>query len=506
MRKLLLAAAFAAIAATATIAQTTDPAPLPPAASTQAVTPAAAQAAVPAPSSGSAPLADPAAAPTAAQPSPIVPGRYEGALDIGGGQTMPLVLRILEGGGGLVDLPVQNLYGYPLSGIAITGGHLAFILGMGDAGDGSSIRFDADAKDPSGQPLRLEGSWSQNGTGSSFSLAWAPPPDTGDIPLAVKVKGGALRGSLLLPRGEGPFPLVVLVGGAGATDRDGNNYNVPGRCDSMRSLAFALRDLGVATYRYDKRGAGESYVLGGGEADLVFGDYVDDAAAVIRSFRGDARFARLVVAGHTEGGLVAAAAVRRLSDEGLMATAAAAGTGGGVARGIDGLILLCASGRTAVETVEAGLADLPAELKAEAGEIMDSLKAGKPWPSPSDYFADFFRPSFQPYLISWFGFDIRKELASTSVPLLIVQGDYDFQVTLSEAFLLAQARPDAAAVVIPGMNHVLKEVPQELDENYRSFSDPSFPLGAGLPALVASFARGEALPEGLPRFDGGAVR
>lgn len=476
MRKFLLSAAIAVVAVTATFAQAADSA------------------------------ASSAAVPAAAQPSPIVPGRYEGAFDIGGGQTTPLILRILEGGGGLVDLPGQNLYGYPLSGIAVAGGHLAFVIGTGNAEGGSAIRFDADARDLSARPLRLEGSWSQNGMGSSFWLAWAPSPDTGDMALSVKVRGGALRGSLLLPAGEGPFPLVVFIGGAGTTDRDGNNYNVPGRCDGMRSLAFALRDLGVATYRYDKRGAGESYVLGGGKTDLVFGDYVDDAAAVIRALEGDARFSRLVVGGHTEGGLVAAAAVRRLAEGAGQAAVAQADSPASAGRGVDGLILLCASGRTAVETVETSLADLPAELKAEAGEIMDSLKAGKPWPAPSEYFADFFRPSFQPYLISWFGFDIRKELAATRVPLLIVQGDYDFQVTLSEAFLLAQARPDAAAVVVRGMNHVLKEVPQELDENYRSFSDPSFPLAAGLADLLASFARGEEIPEGLPRFDGGVVR
>jgi len=468
MRKFLLATAIAAIATVASFAQ--------------------------------------AATPAGGQQSSIAPGRYEGVLDIGGGQSTPITLRILEGGGGLVDLPGQNLYGFPLSGIAVTGNHLAFVLGAGSAEAGSSIRFDADVKDASVQPLRLEGSWTQNGMGSAFWLAWAPPPDAGELPLAVEVKGGRLRGSLLLPAGTGPFPLVVIVGGAGATDRDGNNYNVPGRCDCMRSLAFALRDLGVATYRYDKRGSGESYVLGGSESDLVFGDYVDDAAAVIRAMEGDARFSRIVVAGHTEGGLVAAAAVRRLAEGDGQTSVATAGSPSPAGRGVDGLILLCASGHTAVETVEASLADLPAELKTEAAAIMDSLKAGKPWPTPSEYFADFFRPSFQPYLISWFGFDIRKELATSSTPLLIVQGDYDFQVTLAEAFLLAQARPDAAAVVIPGMNHVLKEVPQELDENYRSFSDPSFPLATGLAGLVADFARGEGLPEGLPRFDGGVVR
>lgn len=485
MRKFLLAVAIAAFAATASFAQTSDPSVIQP-----PPLPAATEAAAP-------------EASAAAAPSPIAPGRYEGAFDIGGGQSAPIVLRILEGGGGLVDLPAQNLYGYPLSGIAVAGGHLAFIIGTGNAEDGSAIRFDADVRNASVRPLRLEGHWTQNGVGAAFWLVSSPPPDTGEIPLAVKVKGGSLRGSLLLPPGDGPFPLVVIIGGAGTTDRDGNNYNVPGRCDSVKSLAFALRDLGVATYRYDKRGAGESYVLGGSESELVFGDYVDDAVAVLGALGNDARFSRIVVAGHTEGGLVAAAAARRLAD----ATAqTAAGPAGAAGRKVDGLILLCVSGHTAVETVEAGLADLPPELKAEAGAIMASLEAGKPWPEPSDYFADFFRPSFQPYLISWFGFDIRKELSAADVPLLIVQGDYDFQVTLAEGFLLAQARPDAAAVVVPRMNHVLKEVPQELDENYRSFSDPAFPLAAGLAELVASFARGGEPPEGLPRFDGGVVR
>lgn len=503
MRKFIIAALVATFVAAGSMApaQSADTAAAQPSAPES--TPAAPAPAELTPAAGGNPAAEAA--------SSIVPGRYEGSLDMGGGQSAPIVLRILEGGGGLVDLPSQNLYGYPLSGLAVSGSRLAFVLGSGDAETGGAIRFDAEVVDAAALPLRLEGGWTRNGSGAAFRLAWAPLPDSGDIPMSVAVRGGSLRGSLLLPAGEGPFPLVVLVAGAGATDRDGNNYNVPGRNDCLRSLAFALRDLGVATYRYDKRGAGESYVLGGGEADLVFGDYVDDAEAVVKALRVDVRFSRLVVAGHTEGGLVAAAALRRLEAEahGNGAAPAGASLASGATQPVhpaDGLILLCASGRTAVETVEASLAELPGELKAEAGAIMDSLKAGKPWPEPTEYFADFFRPSFQPYLISWFSFDVRKELAAMAGPLLVVQGDYDFQVTLSEAFLLAQARPDAAAVDVPRMNHALKEVPQELDENFRSFSDPSFPLAQGLAELVAAFARGDDLPAGLPRFDGGVVR
>jgi hypothetical protein len=428
----------------------------------------------------------------------IPPGRYEGSLNLGGGKVTPIVLRILEDGGGLVDLPGQSLYGFPLSGLVTSGGRIAFTMGA-DAADGSggALRFDArvsDPSDPSG-PLRLEGTFSRANASGPFSLVWSPPPASDDQPFSVAVRGGRLRGSLLLPAGKGPFPLVVIVGGAGATDRDGNNYNVPGRNDGVKALAAALRGLGVATCRYDKRGAGESYALEKSEADLSFDDYVDDAAALISRLRRDARFSRLVVAGHTEGGLVAASAVRRLS------------AGDGTASvAVDGLALLCASGRTPVEIVEASLADAPAELKGEARSIMDSLRAGKPWADPSPYFADFFRPSFQPYLISWFRHDLKADISAWKGALLIVQGNADFQVTLAEAAILAQARPDAAAVVLPGMNHVLKEVPMELDENYRSFSDPSYPLARGLAELLAAFAKGDPLPLGLSRFDGGIAR
>jgi pimeloyl-ACP methyl ester carboxylesterase len=282
-----------------------------------------------------------------------------------------------------------------------------------------------------------------------------------------------------------------MVGGAGTTDRDGNNYSVPGKNDGIKALAYALRDLGVATYRYDKRGSGESYLLAGREEDQRFGDYVEDAMAAFRSLRGDKSFSRVLLLGHTEGGLVAAAAGHRLQAAGLA---------------VDGLALLCTTGKTAVETFQSGLSEVPEEYKAEAAAIMDSLKAGKAYPSPSAYFQEFFRPSFQPYLMSWFRFDIKAELKAWKGPILLVQGNQDFQVSLAEFTILAAARPDAAAFVLPSMNHVLKDVPTDLDENYASFSDPAYPLADRLGELVAAFAKGGALPLGLPRMDGGILR
>lgn len=180
MRKYILAFTFATLSAIACIAQSTAPG-------------TSADAAAP-----------------ASQASPIVPGRYEGAFETGGGRSTPIVLRILEGGGGLVDLPGQDLYGYPLAALAISGNHLAFLIGQGDGGSDGAIRFDAEVKDPASSPLFLEGSWSREGMGAGFRLAFVPAPATEDLALPVPVRGGVLKGSLLLPEGTGPFPLVVI--------------------------------------------------------------------------------------------------------------------------------------------------------------------------------------------------------------------------------------------------------------------------------------------------------
>ena len=270
--------------------------------------------------------------------------------------------------------------------------------------------------------------------------------DLAGVPFAVAARGGFLKGSLLIPQGAAPFPLVIIVAGAGPTDRNGNNYNVPGKCDSLKSLALALKDLGIASYRYDKRGAGESYILAGAEVDSRFDDYIDDAEAVFKAFESDARFSKILLIGHTEGALVAAAAAEKLASA--------------AAKAPDGLVLLCASGKTAVESVNEGLATSPDDKKAEAAAIMDALEAGKTYPDPSAYFGDFFRPSFQPYLASWFRYDIKKEIAAWKGGLLLVQGNRDFQVTMAEFASLAAARPEAPALVLESMNHALKDVPR----------------------------------------------
>ena len=54
-----------------------------------------------------------------------------------------------------------------------------------------------------------------------------------------------------------------------------------------------------------------------------------------------------------------------------------------------------------------------------------------------------YRPSVQPYMISWIKYDPSKEIAKLKVPVLIIQGTTDLQVTVEDAKLLAAAKPGA---------------------------------------------------------------
>ena len=130
--------------------------------------------------------------------------------------------------------------------------------------------------------------------------------------LEVATAWGRLAGTLLLPAGEGPFCAALLVAGSGPTDRDGNNPLLPAPIDNLKRLAQALAAHGVATLRYDKRGVGASACPGLSEEALRFEHLVDDATLLASSLALDERIGRVVLAGHSEGALIAALA----ADEG----------------------------------------------------------------------------------------------------------------------------------------------------------------------------------------------
>jgi alpha-beta hydrolase superfamily lysophospholipase len=292
----------------------------------------------------------------------------------------------------------------------------------------------------------------------------------GDQPLTLETATGSVHGSLRLPAGEGKAPVVLIVAGSGPTDRDGNSAMIPGHNDSLKMLAEALAQAGFASVRFDKRGIGASRTAMPDEAQLRFDTYVEDAAAWIAKLKADPRFTAVAVIGHSEGALIGMLAAERAGSSAYVSLAGVADA--------PGVIL-----RTQLA------AKLPPPLAADNERILASLEQGKPVADVPPALMAFYRPSIQPYMISWMKYAPAKHIAALGMPVLIVQGTTDIQVGVGQAQALKAARPDAQLVIIPGMNHVLKAVPADAANPVASYGDPSLPLHPQLAPAIIGFLK-----------------
>ena len=298
----------------------------------------------------------------------------------------------------------------------------------------------------------------------SATISAAEPQQVTVPGVDVTASGGAVKGTLILPKAAGKVPIVLLIAGSGPTDRNGNSRMLAGSNNSLKLLAEGLAENGIASLRYDKRGIGESAKIT--EADIRFDTYVEDAAAWCDQLRSDQRFSKIVIAGHSEGSLIGMIAAKRCK--------AAA------------FVSISGAGRPAADLLRTQLAGkLPPDLADQSTAILKSLEEGKTVENvPQQLFA-LYRPSVQPYLISWFKCDPRKAIAELGVPVLIVQGTTDIQVTVEEAKRLSLANPRAKLLLVEGMNHVLKVVPDDRQKQLASYGDPALPLAPEIvPAIV----------------------
>jgi len=284
-------------------------------------------------------------------------------------------------------------------------------------------------------------------------------------------EGGTLYGTALIPAGQATMPVVLIHAGSGPTDRDGNSKGMPGSNDSLKQLAEALARKGIASVRFDKRGIAASAAAGGAEADIRFEHYISDAADWVRQLRKDTRFTRIVVVGHSEGSLIGMIAARQAGADAYVSIA-------GIAEPADRI--LSAQLKT----------KLPPALFQESETVLASLKAGKLVANPPASLAMLYRPSVQPYLISWFRYDPRKELAALHMPVLIAQGGADLQVPAAQAKLLAAANPAAKLAVIGDMNHVLKIVGKNDAAQKEAYTNPDAPLSTALVDAIGALVEG----------------
>lgn len=278
---------------------------------------------------------------------------------------------------------------------------------------------------------------------------------------------GPLAGTYQSSGGKPGGPVVVVIPGSGPTDRNGESP-LGVKAQSYKLLAEALAARGVASVRIDKRGMfGSAKAIADANAATIDG-YAADALgwAQFAAKRAGAKCAWLL--GHSEGGLVALQAAQN-------------------ATGICGVILVSAAGRPIVQVMRSQFKANPANAPILPGAMamLDAIEAGKtvdpatlPVPLPM-----IFPVAVQKYLVDLGKIDPAKLAASARVPLVIVQGDNDIQVSVDDdAKPLAAAQPKARLVILSGVNHVLKVVPAgDRAANAASYADPTLPIA---PALV----------------------
>jgi pimeloyl-ACP methyl ester carboxylesterase len=282
---------------------------------------------------------------------------------------------------------------------------------------------------------------------------------------SLRVPGGILYGTLAIPPSKEPVPVVLIIAGSGATDRDGNSPGL--KMNIYRMLADSLLRHGIASLRYDKRGVGQSVHAMRSEADVTFITGIDDAVAWLRSLKTDRRFSVVVVLGHSEGSLV-----------GMMAAKEG---------NADGYISVSGAGEPIDKILNKQLRQQAPQLAEKAAILLDSLSKGFTVQEPGGTLNGLFRASVQPYMISWIKLDPLQEIKKLTIPILILQGRTDIQVSVEDAEGLKTASPAATLVLIDSMSHILKQGPADKQKNMATYFMPNLPLKPELVGAIDDF-------------------
>ena len=267
----------------------------------------------------------------------------------------------------------------------------------------------------------------------SFELA-LPVPSLGELP-----------GILTVPKGEGPFPVVILLQGSGASDKDESVGNLK----PFRDLAEGLAERGVAVYRFDKR----SYVYGmelmTNKQITLVDEYLEDAANAVQLVAGQDRIDpdRVYVLGHSLGGNAIPAVARELRKAPVQAR---------------GFIMMAASPRPLdvlmreqYDFIYSLMLEITAEQQAEKDSLFAELDKLQDLDSLTE--DDTVAGVYSAYWKWLADYDILQAAGEITEPVLLLQGEEDYQVTMEDFGIWKDVlgeKENWQLISYPGLTHV----------------------------------------------------
>jgi dienelactone hydrolase len=257
-----------------------------------------------------------------------------------------------------------------------------------------------------------------------------------------------LPGTLTLPEGEGPFSAIVLVHDSGPHDRDETiGLNKP-----FRDLAWGLASQGIAVLRYEKRTKEHTdKVLAVHEEFTVQEETIEDALAAVSLLRElkaiDAE--RIFVLGHSLGGML----VPRIGvqDSDIAGFVVLAGT----TRPLEDVFLEQVD---YIFALDGELSDRETEMLAQFEQQVANVK--DPGLSSETPASDLLLDVPASYWLDLRGYDPPEVAKGLSQPMLILQGERDYQVTLEDFAGWQEALASRESVTFqlyPTLNHLFVE-------------------------------------------------
>ncbi len=272
-----------------------------------------------------------------------------------------------------------------------------------------------------------------------------------------------IKGTLMTPTTDESPELVILVPGSGPVDRNGNQAFM--KNDSFKKLATELSAQGIATYRFDKRIL-QMDRLNIKEEEIRFDDFITDVVSAIEYFKQNGNYKHVVVVGHSQGSLVGMVAAKGRADAFVSIA--------GAAHPIDSVII-------------EQIAEQMPGLKENAQKSFEEMRATGSSRNYNPMLEMIFRPSVQPFILSWMKYDPQEKIKALNIPVLLINGSSDLQVKEEQAEKLHEAKPEAELVILGKMNHVLRKIEGDDLENSKSYNQPNLPLHPELVPTIVNF-------------------